>query len=338
MCSGYLKGLNEKGWGRLSNLRNEWIRSRRTAGYAANDGTLVQISELSRRRKAADPRDNVYSLLGLYKWDLSELIPVVYSIEVTELFKRVAIVEFSLSGNVKFLNFCYAHSHLALPSWVPDWTVDFSLLQSNAVFLDGLMYRACGSKRATVSFDAEGGFTAMGTIISTILCCTSALDTDPSSVYGITGANANGTRPYGNSAISTIEACRLAILAGLDYDAITGHWHRIYSITCPKAFEAWETSSPKPKTLSATFTMETVHRTASVNRRFVVLESGYFGFAHQDCKLRDIVVALGGGLVLYVLRSLRTDRYMFVGTAYIQEMMDGEAFQDNPHLQDFTIV
>ena len=79
-------------------------------------------------------------------------------------------------------------------------------------------------------------------------------------------------------------------------------------------------------------------RFALANRCFVLLDNEYFGFAHQNCEPGDVIVALGGGPVLYVLRPLQTGNYTFIGTAYIQDMMDGEAFKDGAKLQYFTIV
>lgn len=76
----------------------------------------------------------------------------------------------------------------------------------------------------------------------------------------------------------------------------------------------------------------------AVNQRFVVLENGYFGLAHEDCEPGDFNVALGGSNMLYVLRPLPTGDYTFIGTAYIQEMMHGEAFENNPKLETFRIV
>jgi hypothetical protein len=43
--------------------------------------------------------------------------------------------------------------------------------------------------------------------------------------------------------------------------------------------------------------------------------------------------------VSYILRPLPTGSYTFIGTAYVQDMMDGEAFEmDKERLEIFTIV
>jgi hypothetical protein len=68
------------------------------------------------------------------------------------------------------------------------------------------------------------------------------------------------------------------------------------------------------------------------------LADGYFGFAQEDCQVGDVVVALGGGLVPYILRPLTTGNYTFNGTAYVQGMMDGKAFETDKPVKNFTIL
>jgi hypothetical protein len=83
------------------------------------------------------------------------------------------------------------------------------------------------------------------------------------------------------------------------------------------------------------------HRVFSIlirHRRFILFQNKYFGFAHQDSQKGDVVVVLGGGKVPYILRLLPTGNYTFIGTAYVQDMMDGEVFEISKELQQFTIV
>jgi hypothetical protein len=76
----------------------------------------------------------------------------------------------------------------------------------------------------------------------------------------------------------------------------------------------------------------------AASRRFIMLENGYFGFAHKNCQPGDLIVALGGGDLLYTLQPLPTGNYTFIGTAYIQEMMYGEAFEGDAKWEKFIIV
>jgi hypothetical protein len=68
------------------------------------------------------------------------------------------------------------------------------------------------------------------------------------------------------------------------------------------------------------------------------LANGYFGFAHEDCQVGDVIVALGGGRVPYILRPLPTGNYTFIGAAYVQDMMDGEAFEMGNEPEKFTMI
>ena len=79
---------------------------------------------------------------------------------------------------------------------------------------------------------------------------------------------------------------------------------------------------------------------ATRNRRFFVTEKGYFGLAPAATQPGDLVCILLGGRVPYIVRkTVDTDApkkiadmhcttYKFVGDAYVQGIMNGEAVQD----------
>ncbi|CAN9203011.1 unnamed protein product [Alternaria alternata] len=219
-------------------------------------------------------------------------------------------------------------------------------------------YKACGAQKSSVGFNPDDSMTARGTIISTISRRTEFSDKDPNftdpeftkerlnATYDMAGARQNGTRLYGKTSRSVLDACRLSTIGGRTYDFSTYAFVRMHDITGPALFETWEAlfSAQSPKNTSesgkemARNELYVLMRFALVNRCFVLLDNGYFGFAHQHCQPGDVIVALGGGPVPYVLRPLQTGNYTLVGTAYIQDMMDGEAFENNAELEYFTIV
>lgn len=70
-------------------------------------------------------------------------------------------------------------------------------------------------------------------------------------------------------------------------------------------------------------------------RPLVTREKGYLGMAPEHARLGDLVVVFGGGRVPFVIRPVVAsgasreeeqsgDRYIFVGEAYCDGIMDGE--------------
>ena len=76
-------------------------------------------------------------------------------------------------------------------------------------------------------------------------------------------------------------------------------------------------------------------------RRMFWTESGSYGLGPQCMRPGDIVVVLYGGNTPYVLRP-RKNEYIFMGQAYVDEIMNGELFQgpavDIPEEQTFCLI
>ena len=77
------------------------------------------------------------------------------------------------------------------------------------------------------------------------------------------------------------------------------------------------------------------------HRRLFWTEEGSYGLGPQCMRAGDIVVVLYGGNTPYVLRP-RGDKYIFMGQAYLDEIMNGEVFQgstsDIPEEQTFCLI
>jgi len=78
-----------------------------------------------------------------------------------------------------------------------------------------------------------------------------------------------------------------------------------------------------------------------LQRRLFWTERGSYGLGPQCMRTGDIVVVLYGGNTPYVLRP-RGDKYIFMGQAYVDEIMNGELFQglasDVPEEQTFCLI
>ena len=77
---------------------------------------------------------------------------------------------------------------------------------------------------------------------------------------------------------------------------------------------------------------------ASFHRHLVVTEKGYLGLAPEHVHTGDLVIIMMGSQVPLVLREVQ-QHYVFVGDAFIDGVMDGEAWaeRDETEKKIFTI-
>jgi hypothetical protein len=80
-------------------------------------------------------------------------------------------------------------------------------------------------------------------------------------------------------------------------------------------------------------------KTTTFGRRLIQTETGLIGLGHGLAEIGDLVCALFGGHVLYVLRQKgQSSLYEFMGECYLHGMMDGEALKSKNPRRDFDIV
>ena len=86
-----------------------------------------------REAKMSDPRDYIFSLLGLFSPSVSLSLSPNYSISVKDLFTAVAKHIIRASGEMRILCSVESPKHVdgeAFPSWVPDWRASSESLQN----------------------------------------------------------------------------------------------------------------------------------------------------------------------------------------------------------------
>lgn len=83
-----------------------------------------RLLRFRRHTKAPDPRDIVFSLLGLFSPSVSLSLSPDYSTSIKDLFTAVTIYNMREPGDLRILCSVESPKHLrgeAFPSWVPDW-------------------------------------------------------------------------------------------------------------------------------------------------------------------------------------------------------------------------
>ena len=95
------------------------------ATLSSRDNDLMAFGPLMLHMQCADPRDKVYSLLGLLKDTYSSSIPIDYEMDVAEVFAQATFAAIDVSQNLDML--CLVSQPCAagisgLPSWVVDFT------------------------------------------------------------------------------------------------------------------------------------------------------------------------------------------------------------------------
>ncbi|KAH8656697.1 heterokaryon incompatibility protein-domain-containing protein [Tricladium varicosporioides] len=98
--------------------------------------SFLDLLRLTRQFDSTDPRDRIYSLLGLHTVDNNpgsgaSLIEPDYTISVEELYRKIALKIIHLSGNLNMLSGVqnqqnWISGDRTFVSWVPRWDIAFS--------------------------------------------------------------------------------------------------------------------------------------------------------------------------------------------------------------------
>jgi hypothetical protein len=340
-----------------------------TISPAPRNLDLSTVASMFRFRKATDQRDKVYALIGLSSSMQTDWVDYGLSVEETyETAARASIVASRrldvLSHATPFTTYTdenlslkgYEKSkRLALPSWVPDWSLEFDLADRVALvanyqlrFLDTC--RACGQYDAQIDTkDPPGSFGVSGIPFDVI-------ETIASPRLSITSGDLDTFHEW--RSVSGVDKNPMAVYVG-GTTRLDAFWRTL----CLDS-EPWDLVNRKPvakaddntraghdewwfRQLLEKYQIEVRSQVAeifdlhvlkcSLGRAFFVSKKGYFGLAPSTARAGDLICVLAGGRPSFVLRYLRetplpgyssVPGFTLVGDCYVHGIMDGEAMLD----------
>ncbi|KAL5393554.1 hypothetical protein PMIN04_009735 [Paraphaeosphaeria minitans] len=325
---------------------------------APNTSILLPL-EYYRIRKSTKPHDKVYGMLGLAGDVYKKRIKADDTISIEDLFTNVVRIESEVSGRLDFLSYC-RDQNLVLPSWVPDWTFYDQTRESqryDELYL--ARYKADGN-RPSGAFVPGGRklLVTIGVQLSTVYRrygprAESQLHAGSiAHMWKWTTAHPVSASYYGGMQ-ALEQAFWLTMCGGLDalsrpdedgFASMPWKYRRLKPVEYAEAMELWKKAVYGESEYGDA---NMLFGRLTYDRCYVVMESGAIGFAPRDARLGDMMVALRGGSLVYVLRpesycGWGPRKYMFVGDGYMDGFMDGEAFvsvdEGLDDLRAFTLV
>ncbi|KAH7357235.1 heterokaryon incompatibility protein-domain-containing protein [Rhexocercosporidium sp. MPI-PUGE-AT-0058] len=320
-----------------------------------NDHAPLLESVVSTRYfKCTDPRDVVYSLLGLggdVKLYGDSLTPD-YSLSVEEVFKKFVIGCLSQKGCMYPLSVPYTPAQsgaMDLPSWVPDFT---RLEATNPLIRmrmgDALPFHASRDSVPRLRISEDGNLLfSWGKVVDIIKQTAPPLDE-----VQCTGMEGLSLADIGIQRVKKWLALRKEIIAyhtvdeGKHNNLFESFWRTmIFNMTAsadkpPSEYSSYfkvyldhffqsdvivpETREPLRTQL---LQIETAVNSRADGWRMFTTEHSRLGQGMRSVRAGDVVCVLDGGELPYVIRPVDDGLYRFIGSSYVHGLMDGEAYK-----------
>lgn len=291
--------------------------------------------------RATDPRDKVYSVLGLLSAPENGKIIPDYCLSFQKIYGQVVQSSIESLGTLDVFGYCLLRrdSESGLPSWVPDWRArnkpheaDVAMpLHAQSLQQGEAPYQASGASQPVLHFSED--FTTLrldGLQIDTLKNVgsldASHLDLSPDDNWPkeIQRQPGNLRNADVNAAVSV--SLQPEDMAFLDERAqIIGSSE---SLTFqPKQFDkslmALFPSKPSTDPMEA---WDRIRRLIGVGTlRKLISSERFVGLGPEAAQAGDVVCILFGGRNPYLLRRRNDTSYLLVGECYVNGLMHGEA-------------
>ncbi len=307
---------------------------------------LERLLTFRRGVKMSDPRDFIFSLLGLFSPSVSISLSPNYSISVKDLFTAVANHITRVSGELRILCSVESPKHLegeAFPSWVPDWRASEESLQN--VLHDRNPrsgYRA--TRQSVLEYDPSE-------------------DVNELRLYGILTGVVNQAGRY--NGFHSISDFNLGSRYDHTYQPITAVLRQAQTLDFDVAYEVIDVEHSQRRSLAAFYDLpvglykrmrkcnkcpiahtmpilsmekakkypelaETVRSCSETvrSRAFFTTDSRYLGFGPKCTAAEDQIFLLIGSDVPFILRQVG-EKFELVGACYVHGIMYGEGLHQS---------
>ncbi|KAF9696142.1 hypothetical protein EKO04_005792 [Ascochyta lentis] len=313
-----------------------------------NTHSLPFIISLFRNNcNATDPRDKVYGLLGLARSRYENVVSADYTQTVEAAFETATIQMIQQTESLEVLSHIPSvEPKLTLPSYVPDWTVYYKKLEhfSWLGWLSSIhTYDACKSEAARLTIVCHGCVQLKGITVDEIdmMSSTSVLDGKAGfsdalfSCIGLRNARAqsSGYQICDSDFWSAICGSQWYYVneSGISIQRITatefqasGLLEKLTAWSSNSMSDFWEEYDQNPEVRN----FGKLYGSVRVGRNFVITKNGRPAWCPRTCQKGDTIAVLAGGTVPFVLRKVENEKYRFIGDAYVQGIMDGEAVDE----------
>ncbi|KAG8156628.1 hypothetical protein KVR01_013579 [Diaporthe batatas] len=302
-------------------------------------------------RNSGDPRDKVYSLIGLFPRS-DHIIKVDYTISPEQLFEDFTLAWIQEHHDLRVLGYLHDPEHRVhknMPSFAIDWSYRPSMSTastlSTRVMVQKQLFDACRGSKALWRRRSSRHVCADGFLFDTIKA-TGAKDISSSwssrytTLQGIVdmtdammGINDEGRQR------DTLMIIQHTLCMSCKSEA--GIFTRLTAQDVERPPKPWWTcffdlpEEPSGHRLSIELEAkgsESTVRVASLERTVIFTEKGRMGLAPDWCKTGDAIAVMAGGAVPIVLRPVGevqgegVPSFTIVGEAYVDGCMDGQAF------------
>ena len=305
-------------YGEFKDSVNTLLRLEALLGAYRNRPSILDVFALSQHRNCKDPRDRVFAILGLVDTRDAAANFADYTLTLSEVQRRLFESNVEMYLDLRTLSYAKGACSESTQSssdrtWLPawgndhmislglDWTKTTALRQY--VMLKSMARSSRRHKAAGLSipvFDMRSG----------------------PSFDGFVFDHVRYPEQYAEDAF-----CAPAFYIGLGWTL--DDWTRTLLIR-PSDFLHIKDSNSDEMVLSKS-NIEELCDKALAHMAEITTKSGRKGTSTRYCRPGDLVCILFGGNIPYILRKTTNDtneRYLFVGEAYIDGVMDGEMMHE----------
>ncbi|KAF7925774.1 uncharacterized protein EAE98_006999 [Botrytis deweyae] len=335
---------------RIENLR----KSRTRVGF-------LELARLYRYRIATDPHDMVYGLLGM-SLDLDDKV-INYQLPVAEAYELATLALIAKTGNLDVFSHVLEHPSDAshehtenLPSWVPDWKLEykFEVLRFSGKRQEAFStHKTSGSIPVDINRVSPGKIAIKGLLFDTVEELAHAKAPSILISYEsidewreFAGVDEKPEEPYAGGK-TLIDAfwrtlcCDMSVIRGekratFKDRILHDEWWWIFLLMKYEQNAQGQLKKLRQEELRGVNQLALSIYSYTAGRRFFRTKTGYIGVGPSGMKEGDQVCVLFGGKTPFILRrkdpeakvhNKSVEEWIFVGDAYVQGIMNGEAIK-----------